>query len=398
MARSRTLVMVLAGGAGGRLGSLTDGRAKPAVPFAGTYRLIDFPLSNCRHSGLSEVWVTQQFNPVSLTDHLSNGRPWDLDRTYGGLLMLSPRLGEGAGWQQGTADSLWRNAGLIRQFDPEAMVVVSADAVYRLDYAEVVADHHRTGADVTMVTARKPREEASRYGVVQTMGDGRITSYAYKPDEPQADLVTTEVFVFRPSLALDLLDEIAEELGEKAESDGLGDLGDGLLPRLVDHHSARDWRHEGYWQDVGTVASYWQAHQELLGDSPSFDLDDRSWPVLTSGEHRSPAFLAASARVTDSLVSQACRVHGTVERSVLAPGVVVEEGATVRGAVVLHDAVIRAGAVVEQAVLDDDVRVEADARVGRAGGRDDDGPVVTLVGRGRVVEAGTELVGGDQPD
>jgi glucose-1-phosphate adenylyltransferase len=232
MAQPRTLVVVLAGGAGSRLELLTHSRAKPAVPYAGHYRLVDVVLSNCHHSGLSEVWLTQQTNPVSLTDHLNGGRPWDLDRTRGGLLVLAPRqdkdTGKG-GFAQGTADVLWRHTELIRDWAPEALVVVSADAVYALDYEVVVREHLESGAQVTMVTTRVDPDDASRYGVVQ-VEDGRITDYAYKPEAPAGDLVTNEVFVFDPGTVLDLLDE----LGEAAGDDGLEDLGDEVLPRLVE--------------------------------------------------------------------------------------------------------------------------------------------------------------------
>src|SRR3954452_18484395 len=220
MTRIRTLVVVLAGGAGGRLELLTRTRAKPAVPFAGTHRLIDFPLSNCHNAGLADVWIAQQYNPISLSDHLANGRPWDLDRTTGGLLILQPRLGhdEREGFQMGTADSLWRNAPMIREFAPEALVVVSADAIYRLDYGALVEEHVRSEADVTMVTTEVDPDDAGRYGVVQVQG-GKVRDYVYKPDEPASNVVANEVFVFRPEPALDLLEELAGDAGDEGLED-----------------------------------------------------------------------------------------------------------------------------------------------------------------------------------
>jgi glucose-1-phosphate adenylyltransferase len=273
MAPNRTLVMVLAGGAGSRLDPLTAGRAKPAVPFAGTFRLVDFPLSNCLNSGLSDVWVVQQHHPESLTDHLANGRPWDLDRTYGGLLVLHPRLGAKGGFHQGTADALWRNAELVREFDPDALVVVSADAVYRLDYAQLAAEHRERGAGLTVVTTRVAPADAGRYGVVET-ADGKVTGYAYKPDEPASDLVANEVFVFRPEVALGALEEAAAELGDDAVAAGeLADLGDTLLPRLVDAGGAVEHRLAGYRRDVGTLDAYWAAHQGARVESALCRLD-----------------------------------------------------------------------------------------------------------------------------
>ena len=277
MVQPRTLVVVLAGGAGSRLESLTTTRAKPAVPYAGHYRLVDVVLTNCLHSGLPDVWITQQTNPVSLSDHLNGGRPWDLDRTRGGFLALAPRqdkdTGKG-GFSSGTADVLWRHTELIRDFGPDALVVVSADAVYALDYEEVVRDHLASDADVTMVTTKVEPDDASRYGVVLVEG-GTVTDYEYKPDEPKSDLVTNEVFVFTPGPVLDLL----EELGAASGEDGPGDLGDALLPRLVESGRAREHRFERYWRDLGTIPAYWEAHMDLLQDDPPFDPgDDRLAP------------------------------------------------------------------------------------------------------------------------
>jgi glucose-1-phosphate adenylyltransferase len=375
MPRTRTLVIVLAGGAGGRLELLTRERAKPAVPYAGTHRLIDFPLSNCHNSGLAEVWISQQFNPISLSDHLANGRPWDLDRTIGGLLILQPRLGHGdrGGFQRGTADALWRNAPLIRDYGPEALVVLSADAVYACDYGALVDEHMETGAAVTMVTTEVDPEDADRYGVVSAR-DGKVADYAYKPDDPAGNLVANEVFVFRPEPLLETLEELADE------EDELEDLGHGLLPRLVEAGAARESRFEGYWRDVGTVDAYWESHMDLLGEEPPIDLDDPDWPVLTHA-----AVLRASARVdgevAESLVAPAARVAGSVSRSVVGRGVVVEEGAVVRESVLLPGAVVRSGSRIVRAVIDEEVEVGRDVAVGEEGGE------VALVGLRATVSA-----------
>ena len=388
MAQPRVLVLVLAGGAGSRLELLTHSRAKPAVPYAGHYRLVDVVLTNCHHSGLSEVWLTQQTNPVSLTDHLNGGRPWDLDRTRGGLLVLAPRqdkdTGKG-GFAQGTADVIWRHTELIRDFAPEALVVLSSDAVYALDYELVVREHLRSGAQVTMVTTRVDPDDASRYGVVQ-VEDGRVTDYAYKPDEPAGDLVTNEVFVFDPGPVLDLLDELGEAAGEQ----GLEDLGDDLLPRLVQAGAAREHRFEGYWRDLGTVEAYWEAHMDLLADPPPYDPGDEDWPLLTLGGHRRPAQVRAGAQVTDALLSPSADVAGVVERSVLSPGVVVEAGAEVVQSVLLPGVVVRAGARVRRAVLDERVEVQAGCTVGGDGD-------ITLVGKDETVSADLPA-GGRQPE
>ena len=295
MPSTRTLVIVLAGGAGGRLELLTEQRAKPAVPFAGTHRLIDFPLSNCHNAGLSDVWVAQQFNPISLSDHLSNGRPWDLDRTTGGLLLLQPRLGNDGreGFHRGTADALWRNAPLIREFAPQALVVLSADAVYVQDYAALVPKHVASDAGVSIVTTEVDPEDAGRYGVVEVQ-DETVRDYAYKPDEPAGNLIANEVFVFTPAPLLEGLERLADDAGD----DDLEDLGHGLLPLLVDRGEARASRFDGYWRDVGTVEAYWSSHQELLADPPPIDLGDPAWPVLTRSDGRAPPACCAARAST----------------------------------------------------------------------------------------------------
>jgi glucose-1-phosphate adenylyltransferase len=372
VAPPRTLAFVLAGGAGGRLGALTDHRAKPVVPYAGAFRLIDFVLSNCLHAGIADVWVTTQFHPASLVTHLANGRPWDLDRTTGGLLVLPPRKGDDReGWHEGTADALWRHAAQIRDHGPDALVLLSADAVYRMDYDEVVRLHLASDAAVTMVTTRLPGHDLTRYGVVEARRDGTISGYAYKPDEPKTDLVATEVFVCDPAAVLDELERVAADVGE----DELGDLGDHLLPRLVEQGRAREHRFDGYWRDVGTVDAYWSSQLDLLDDDTPIDLHDATWPFVTHVPRSAPAYVAPGAAVSGSLLTSGTRVlGGRVERSVLGPGVVVEAGATVVESVLLADVVVRKGATVVRAVLDEGVEAGADERLG-----EEDGDV-TLVG------------------
>lgn len=388
MALPRILVLVLAGGAGGRLELLTERRAKPAVPFGGVYRLIDFPLSNCQHSQLADVWVSVQFHPTSLSDHLANGRPWDLDRTTGGLLTLPPFQGtDRGGWHTGTADSLWRNAELVRAYDPDALVLVSSDAVYTLDYREVAEEHLGSGAEVTMVTTEVAPDDASRYGIVQVDGD-KVTDYAYKPDEPATTTATNEVFVFSPGPTLDRLEALAADAGD----DGLDDLGSQLLPDQTRDGLARAHRLQGYWRDVGTIPAYWEAHRDFVTAKPPFDLDDPAWPLHSRGGRHSAARVLAGAEVDGSLISGGTRVGGSVRGSVLSPGVVVEEGATVVDSVLLPGVRVRSGAVVTRAVLDDLVEVGEGASVGGDGD-------ITLVGRqARVAPDSEVLAGARLPD
>ncbi|MBN1091390.1 glucose-1-phosphate adenylyltransferase [Blastococcus sp. TML/M2B] len=384
MALPRILVLVLAGGAGGRLELLTDRRAKPAVPFAGVYRLVDFPLSNCLHSGIADVWVSIQFHPTSISEHLANGRPWDLDRTTGGLLTLPPFQGtDRGGWHTGTADSLWRQAELIRAFAPDALVVVSSDAVYKLDYREVAEAHLGSGAEVTMVTTEVAPDDASRYGIVEVGEGGRVTGYAYKPDEPATTTATNEVFVFSPGPTLDRLEALARDAGE----DGLDDLGSQLLPAQTADGLARAVPLDGYWRDVGTVPAYWEAHRDFIREEPPLDLDDPSWAIRTRGGRHSAARLLRGAVVEESLISGGTRVAGEVRGSVLSPGVVVERGAVVVDSVLLPGVRVRAGARVTRAVLDDGVEIGPSAEVGGEGD-------IALVGRRAAVPAGTRLAAG----
>jgi glucose-1-phosphate adenylyltransferase len=327
--------------------------------------------------------VSVQYHPTSLSDHLANGRPWDLDRTVGGLMMLPPFQGtDRGGWVSGTANLLWRQADLIREYDADALVVVSSDAVYKLDYREVVESHLGSGAEVTMVTTEVGADDASRYGIVQVDGE-RVTDYAYKPDEPATTTATNEVFVFTPGDTLDRLEALHADLGE----DGLEDLGSHLLPAQTRDGLARAFVLEGYWRDVGTVPAYWQAHRDFLAAEPPIDLDDPAWPVHTRGGRHSAARVLPGAVIDESLVSGGTRVGGEVRGSVLSPGVVVEKGATVVDSVLLPGVRVRAGARVERAVLDDRVDVGERAEVGGDGD-------ITLVGRAARLDAGSVVAAG----
>jgi glucose-1-phosphate adenylyltransferase len=397
--RPRTLALILAGGKGSRLGPLTQRRAKPALPFAGVYRLIDFPLTNCVHSRLSDVWVVEQFQPHALNEHLLNGRPWDLDRNQGGLRIMPPFTGaHGEGFAEGNADALWRHRELIAEFGADELVVLSADHVERVDLRDVLDAHRDARAAVTMVTTMMPRAEASRFGVAVVGDAGRVREFAYKPDDPpgadDTSTVATEVFVYDTRRLLATLDELHDAVARQdGDAAHLGDFGHHLLPALVAEGGAHAVAHEGYWRDVGTVDSYWQGHMDLLGERPPLRLDDAAWPVRTAGVVRMPAHLAAGSRVDETLVAPGARVAGTVVCSVLGPGVVVEAGATVRHSVLLHDVVVRRGARVERAVLDDAVEIGADAAVGAAG----DGALAVL-GRGVRVAPGEQVAPGTQRD
>jgi glucose-1-phosphate adenylyltransferase len=388
--------MVLAGGQGSRMEVLTQERAKPAMPFAGVYRLIDVSLSNLRNSGISDVWVVAQYETQTIIDALANGRPWDLDRTHGGLRVITPQQenGDDGGWHEGNADAIYRSRELIRQFDPDVLLVLSADHIYRLDYNDVIAQHLERGSDVTVVTTRVPKDQASNHAVITIGDNGRITAFDYKPDEPATDIVATEVFAYSPRAVLETLEQLVRNLND-GESTGLEDFGDHLLPTLVAKGNVHDFRLPGYWKDVGRPETYFQAHMDLLAKHPDLSLDDPAWPIFTLDHQRMPARIHATAAITDSLISPGCDIRGIVARSVLAPGVKVEEGATVHHAVVLHDSVIRAGATVQHAILDRHVMVGEKAMIG--GEPRDELPTteeLVLVGTGASVEKGETVNAG----
>jgi glucose-1-phosphate adenylyltransferase len=352
MYKGKILALILAGGVGGRLGLLTEKRAKPVIPYAGNYRLIDFALSNCFHSNLTDVWVIEQYELHSLNEHLANGRPWDLDRTYGGLLVLPPfekREGtnDKGGFAEGNADAILRHRDLIEQFNPDILIVLSADHVYKFDYRDAIETHLKKKASVTMVTTRLPEgENASRFGVVEVNKTGRITKFDYKPEKPQNDLITTEIFVYDARILLETL----RELNKKQDS--IKDYGNELIPHLVEKGGAYEHRFDGYWRDVGTIESYWRSQMDFLDEKEKFIFDDEDWQILTLSAQRAPAFIYKSAEIKNSLIAGGSRIYGKVSRSVLSSGVRIERDAEITDSIVLPQAVIEKGVKVKRAIID----------------------------------------------
>lgn len=344
MQAPRILTIILAGGAGGRLGALTEHRAKPAMPVAGSYRLIDIPLSNLHNSGLSDVWIVEQYKPKSLNDHLVSGRPWDLDRTNGGLRVLPPyQGGEGEGFADGNADALYRQADYIREYAPDLVLVLSADHLYRLDFRDVVATHQEAKAALTVVTT-KIRNNPSDHGVVEAEG-GAVTGFEYKPKRPKTDRVAAEIFLYDAAVLLNAMDELMEKEGR------LDDYGDQLIPYLVKTEKVAEHQLDGYWRDMGTPRSYHQGHMDLI-EGRGLAFDDPQWPILSAAPRRLPGYVGDGARVSGSLLAPGSRVEGAVRRSVIGPGAVVEAGADVESCVILGDVRIRSGARLRNAVVD----------------------------------------------
>jgi len=383
MASPKVLAIVLAGGAGSRLELLTEHRAKPVIPVGGSHCLIDVALSNCAHSHIGNVWVIQQHHPATLADALRNGRPWDLDRNHGGLLVLPPGQGsERGGWHQGTADALWKNAPLIRELAPELLLVLSADALYRLDYAEVIDNHLASDATASFVTT-EVGSEPEQFGVVQVDQGGTVTDYAYKPEVPQGNLVSIEVFAFHTETVLTALEELAGD-----DPDGLQDLGHALLPRLVATGGVREHRFDGYWRDLGTVDSYFEAHMDLLPNLSRFELDAPHWPIWSSMVEPRATRIRSGARLDNVLIGGGTDIAGTVHHSVVGQGAVIEPGATVSHSVVLPGVVVGRGATVYRTILDSGAQVGPDSTIGRQ-----QGPIA-LVGRDQRLQAGTDLDAG----
>lgn len=357
---SKVLAIILAGGQGERLSLLSQKRAKPAVPFAGKYRIIDFALSNCVNSGISDIAVLTQYRPHSLNDHIGIGKPWDLDRQQGGVRLLQPYIGRReSDWYQGTADAVYQNLDFIMEARYDYVLILAGDHIYRMDYSPMIAFHQQRNADATLGAVIVPLEEGHRFGILETGAEGRVLSFEEKPAQPRGTLGSMGIYVFsRNTLTRLLIDD-----ARKKES--AHDFGRNIVPDMV----ARDERvyaypFAGYWQDVGTIQSYWEAHMDLLSDRPAFDLYDSSWVVHTRSEERPPAHIYGGAKIERSLISHGCIIKGTVERSVLSPGVVVEEGAVVRESILLFNTVIGAGSVVERAILDKESIVGKNSHIG----------------------------------
>jgi glucose-1-phosphate adenylyltransferase len=384
------MAVILAGGEGERLSILSQERAKPAVPFGGKYRIIDFTLSNCVNSGIDDVVVLTQYNPRSLNDHIGLGRPWDLDRNKGGVKLLQPYISRGrvAEWYRGTADAVLRNMRVLENNPADTVLILAGDHIYKMDYQPFVSAHRRHRADVTIAVRRVPLAEASRMGILAMDENDRVTEWQEKPKQPKSDLASMGVYVFNKKTL------------QRWLSEDLVDFGANVVPAMLDA-GARvfGYRYTGYWQDVGTIQSFWEANMALLDDDPALDLYDKEWVIHTRSEERAPAKVGPTAQVHRSLISHGCEIAGTVVNSVLSPGVRVDVGAVVRESIVMFDSVIRSGAVIDRAILDKEVVIGPGAIVG-------DGPIddrpnrtepgrlntgITVVGKHAIVPRGVRI-------
>lgn len=349
----KILAIVLAGGKGSRLETLTEHRAKPALPIAGSYRLIDISLSNLAHSHITDVLLAVQYLPSSINRHIDGGRPWDLDRSHGGLKLAFPFEGhEGEGFNDGNSATLFSQIREIESRDPDIVLVLSADHLYSINYLDVLETHQSMDADLTMVTTEID-DDPSRYSVIKAE-DQIVTEFQYKPDEPISNTVGCEIFMFDAK-------KLVAALRELDAKDELADYGDDLVPYFVKNHRVAQHKHNGYWLDLGTIQSYWAAHMEILAGE-GINLDDERWPIWSAQPHLLPARISKEAAIDNSLIAPGSFIRGQVVNSVIGPRVTVEEGASLRNCVVLEGATITAGANLVNAVVDCDATVSAHDR------------------------------------
>jgi len=392
MPRPRVLALIQAGGTGGRMDVLTRERAKPALPFGGVHRLVDFAMSSLYHAELDDVWVSVQYQVASIDDYLAGGRPWSLDRNRGGFRRMVPQTGTGPtseeGFASGNADLLLKLHAEIAAQGAEHLVVTSADHIFNMDLRPVIEDHAARGSTATLVTAEVSKKEASDNVVVLSGRGGVVRDLEVKVSRPSTGTVATEIFVYRTEALLEALSTLRAEIDDGGSDDdsGLGDFGEHLLPRLIETGTVRAVPIDGYWRDLGQPHTYLQGHRDLLaGKVDVFSRPGR--PVIAHWPDRPAARVRASARVMDSLLSPGCDVAGEVEGSVLGPGVVVEKGARVADSVIFGEVVVRAGAVVQTAIVDDHTELRRTALVGAVPSarlaRDED---IVLVGRDCVID------------
>lgn len=355
--------MLLAGGQGSRLYDLTKQTAKPAVSFGGKYRIIDFPLSNCINSGIDTVGVLTQYQPLALNEYIGNGDPWDLDLSRGGLSVLPPYQGnKRSDWYKGTANAIYQNLTFIKRYNPEYVLILSGDHIYRMDYSKMLQQHKETGAVCTVATITVPMEEASRFGICNTNADGSIYEFEEKPKVPKNNQASMGIYIFTAKKLIEYL-EIDE-----ADDSSSNDFGKNVIPNLLRNGERLfAYRFEGYWKDVGTIASLWEANMDLIGDDPVLDLHEGDFRIYSRNAARPPQFIGENATVQNSMIASGCRIFGTVKNSILSGGVIVEEGAEVSDSVIMSDVVVKRGAKVYTSIVDSDSVIYEGAVVGTEG-------------------------------
>ena len=361
------VAMLLAGGQGSRLYALTQNLAKPAVPFGGKYRIIDFPISNCVNSGIDTVGVLTQYQPVELNNYIGNGQPWDLDRLYGGIHVLPPyQKASGSDWFKGTANAIYQHIAFIEKYDPKYVIILSGDQICKQDYNDFLQFHKANNAEFSVAVMEVPWDEASRFGLMVTDENNKITEFQEKPANPKSNLASMGIYIFN----WDILKKYLIE--DEADPNSENDFGNNIIPNLLrDGRNMYAYRFDGYWKDVGTIGSLWEANMEVLDpENSGIDLFDENWKVYSRNSGHTGHRIAPGAVVEDSMITDGCDVRGTVKHSILYAGVSVEAGAVVEDAVVMGGCTIKAGAVVKHCILGENVEVGENATVGEhpAGG------------------------------
>ncbi|MCI5816160.1 glucose-1-phosphate adenylyltransferase [Ruminococcus sp.] len=358
--KKECVAMLLAGGQGSRLYALTQDMAKPAVPYGGKYRIIDFPLSNCTNSGIDTVGVLTQYQPLVLNDYIGNGQPWDLDKLHGGVHVLPPyQTNAGASWYEGTANAIYQNMSFIERYDPEYVIVLGGDHIYRMDYSKMLQFHKQNQADCTIAVQEVSLEEATRLGIMTCDKEGRVVEFAEKPKEPKSTLASMGIYIFTWKKLKQYLIE-----NENANT-GSKDFGKDIIPAmLAAGERLFAYAFEGYWKDVGTLDSLWEANMDLLSPSVPLDLYDKEWKIYSRNLNMPPQYIGDKAAVENSMISEGCEINGTVDFSIIFSGAVIEENATVKYSIIMPGTVVKAGAVVEYSIVGEDCVIHENAHVG----------------------------------
>lgn len=394
--KTECLAMLLAGGQGSRLGILTKNIAKPAVPYGGKYRIIDFPLSNCINSGIETVGVLTQYQPLELNDYIGNGRPWDLDRSYGGVHVLSPyQQIKGTEWYKGTANAIYQNINFIDRYNPEYVAVLSGDHIYKMDYNKMLKFHKENDAACTIAMLEVPWDEASRFGLMFVNDDGSISEFEEKPKNPRSNKASMGVYIFTWSKLRQYL------IDDENNPDSGNDFGHDVIPAMHENGERMfAYKFDGYWKDVGTIDSLWEANLDLLNPKVDLDLSDDSWKIYSRNPIVPPHFVSAEAKLENSMVGEGCYIGGEVDYSVLFSNVTIEEGAKVRYSIIMPGTTIKAGATVEYSIIAENALIEEDAKVGLSpedsANRDDWG--VTVIGEKVTIGKGATVVAKEMID
>ncbi len=398
MKKNECVAMLLAGGQGSRLTVLTKKVAKPAVPYGGKYRIIDFPLSNCINSGITTVGVLTQYQPLELNDYIGSGKPWDLDRNNGGVHVLPPYQGNtGADWYKGTANAIYQNIDFIERYDPEYVLVLSGDHIYKMDYSKMLQQHKTTGAACTIAVLEVPMEEASRFGIMNCHEDGSIYEFEEKPAEPKSNLASMGIYIFSWKKMKHYLTE------DEKNPDSSNDFGKNIIPLMLSNNELmKVYRFNDYWKDVGTINSLWEANLDMLNPKIDLNLSDPKWRIYSRTPVVPPQYISDTANVQNSLVTEGCNVSGNLEYSILFENVTVEEGATINSSIIMPGAIVKKGAIVSYSIVAENAVVSENAKVGEVPEKVEDlenwgvavvGPNVT-VGKNATVPA-KQTVGED---